>query len=190
MPPLLAKLRLPLSLGVAVRARSRHQLRTQPPPSYPDSYMLASPTTAYAVRLRPGDDLVPALLAAASGHGLAAAAVVTCVGSLSEARLRLAGAKDFLSLVEDLEIVSLVGTLGSGGGFHLHAALSRTDGSVVGGHIKGRAIVATTAEVVLAGLPALTFAREPDAATGYDELVIRSRTAARPAEVAEAAAPG
>lgn len=32
-----------------------------------------------------------------------------------------------------------------------------------------------TAEVLLALLPQWEFAREPDAATGYDELVVRSR---------------
>ena len=31
---------------------------------------------------------------------------------------------------------------------HLHAALSRTDGSVIGGHIKGKAVIATTAVTV------------------------------------------
>jgi len=32
----------------------------------------------------------------------------------------------------------------------------------------------TTAEVLLALLPEWEFAREPDAATGYDELVVRA----------------
>lgn len=35
------------------------------------------------------------------------------------------------------------------------------------------AVVLTTAEVLLALLPDWQFTREPDAATGYDELVIR-----------------
>jgi len=138
--------------------------------------MRRSAVEAYTVRLNPGDDLVPTLLKHAAEHQLAAASVLTCVGSLTECRLRLAGAQDFLELEEDLEIVSLVGTLSSSGGFHLHAALSRTDGSVIGGHIKGRAVIATTAEVVLAVLPELRFSREPDAGTGYHELVVvRSR---------------
>jgi predicted DNA-binding protein with PD1-like motif len=36
-------------------------------------------------------------------------------------------------------------------------------------------IVLTTAEVLLALLPEWQFTREPDAATGYDELVVRVR---------------
>jgi hypothetical protein len=35
-------------------------------------------------------------------------------------------------------------------------------------------IVRTTAEVLLALLPEWEFAREPDALTGYDELVVRA----------------
>jgi predicted DNA-binding protein with PD1-like motif len=35
--------------------------------------------------------------------------------------------------------------------------------------------VRTTAEVLLALLPEWAFSREPDAATGYDELVVRAR---------------
>jgi predicted DNA-binding protein with PD1-like motif len=36
-------------------------------------------------------------------------------------------------------------------------------------------IVLTTAEVLLALLPDWRFTREPDARTGYDELVVRAR---------------
>jgi predicted DNA-binding protein with PD1-like motif len=53
--------------------------------------------------------------------------------------------------------------------------LSRRDGSVVGGHCKGRATVRTTAEIVLGVLPQIEFAREHDECTGYLELQIRDR---------------
>ena len=46
----------------------------------------------------------------------------------------------------------------------------------MGGHIKGEATVASTAELVLAEFPELTFTREQDASTGYLELVVRSGT--------------
>ena len=42
-----------------------------------------------------------------------------------------------------------------------------------GGHVAPGCIVRTTAEVLLALLPDWAFAREPDALTGYDELVVR-----------------
>ncbi len=48
---------------------------------------------------------------------------------------------------------------------------------MVGGHVTYGCTVRTTAEVLLALLPDGRFAREPDAATGFDELVVR--TAAR-----------
>jgi predicted DNA-binding protein with PD1-like motif len=151
--------------GKAVR---RHAMRAG---------LYSSPICAHALRLRPGDDLVTTLTAYCARHGLASAAITTCVGSLSALRLRLAGANDFLELSEPMEMVSLVGTIAnSGDAFHLHASVSRADGSVVGGHVKGVATVATTAEVVLAELTDLAFFREPDAVTGYAELVVRQRS--------------
>jgi hypothetical protein len=87
-------------------------------------------------------------------------------------RLRLAGADAFLDLEESLEIVSLVGTICADADHHLHCAVARADGSVLGGHIKGPAIVATTAEVVLGEMGDLDFSRELDDATGYQELQI------------------
>lgn len=45
---------------------------------------------------------------------------------------------------------------------------------MLGGHVAAGCIVRTTAEVLLALLPEWDFAREPDAATGHDELVVRA----------------
>jgi hypothetical protein len=138
-----------------------------------------SPVVAHALRMRKGDDLVTTLTSYCARHALTATSISSCVGSLSAVRLRLAGADEFLELQEPLEIVSLVGTVAKAGeSFHLHASVSRRDGSVVGGHIKGAAPVATTAELVLTELPEVTFTREPDPATGYAELVIRTGAAA------------
>ena len=152
------------SAGVAcaTRASSRPSgwLRRSRTASRSNS-VLSSPAVHHALRLRCGDDLVNALAGYCARQRLSSASITTCVGSLSALRLRLAGACEFLELREPLEIVSLVGTISEcGKGFHLHAAVSRADGSVVGGHIKGAATVATTAEVILAALPALTFSRE------------------------------
>ena len=43
------------------------------------------------------------------------------------------------------------------------------------GHVAAGCVVRTTAEVLLQLLPGWDFAREPDAATGFDELVVRPR---------------
>ena len=127
---------------------------------------------AHALRLQPGDDLVLALLDHCERYQLHAAHILTCVGSLAGCTLRMAAAQEIVCLEEELEIVSLVGTMGADREHHLHISLSRRDGSVIGGHCKGAAPVRTTAEVILGSLPALTFAREMDEATGYKELQI------------------
>ena len=131
--------------------------------------------TTLPLRLDPGDDLRAALDAALAAHGGTAAFVVAGIGSLREARLRFAGRDAAHHAIGDLEILTLSGTLGAGGS-HLHASLSDADGRVFGGHVAPGCIVRTTAEVLLAVLDDVAFTREPDAATGYAELVIRPRT--------------
>jgi predicted DNA-binding protein with PD1-like motif len=111
-------------------------------------------------------------VAAVRGRGCGAAFVLTGIGSLSEAHLRFAGAETPQRLTGALEILSLSGTIASNGP-HLHMALADAAGAVLGGHVAPGCIVRTTAEVLLALLSDWEFARQPDAATGYDELVVR-----------------
>ncbi|HZE92304.1 MAG TPA: PPC domain-containing DNA-binding protein [Rhizobacter sp.] len=124
------------------------------------------------LRLTPGQDLRLALETAVREQGCKAAFVLSGIGSLSEASLRYAGACEATHLGADLELLTLAGTLGSGGS-HLHASLSTAAGQVVGGHVAPGCIVRTTAEVLLALLPEWDFARAPDARTGHAELVVR-----------------
>ncbi len=108
-----------------------------------------------------------------------AAFVLSGIGSLSTAGLRFAGADQPERLTGDMEILSLSGTVacdGTKSSSHLHMALSTSTGQVLGGHVASGCVVRTTAEVLLALLPEWELAREPDAATGYDELVVRART--------------
>jgi predicted DNA-binding protein with PD1-like motif len=132
---------------------------------------------AHAFRLTPGCDLKAELARIAQAHGFAAACMVSCVGSLSRARLRMpgrAGEDDvFRTFDEPMEIVSLAGTLGPEG-MHIHIALSRADGSCVGGHLVGGCIVHTTAELVIGELPGIAFRRPIDPATGYNELSVEA----------------
>jgi predicted DNA-binding protein with PD1-like motif len=129
---------------------------------------------AIALRLRPGADLKGELLALATRERIRAGWVLTCVGSLSQARLRLAGGTDHATWQGAFEIVALTGTLSQDGG-HLHLAVADHRGRTVGGHLAEGCTVRTTAEVVLAADDRLVFAREHDPATGYDELVVRER---------------
>jgi uncharacterized protein len=129
---------------------------------------------ALAFRLTPGADLRAELEGLTAAHGLRAGCILTCVGSLSSARLRMPGAAGETEVYltfddEPLEIVALSGTL-SPDGLHVHVSLSRRDGACVGGHLAHGCIVRTTAELVIGDLPDVVFRRKPDPETGYEEL--------------------
>ncbi len=131
------------------------------------------------LRLSPGQDLRTALEATVQSQNCRAAFVLSGIGSLSTAGLRFAGADQPERLTGDMEILSLSGSVACDGvnsSSHLHMALSTSTGQVLGGHVAAGCVVRTTAEVLLALLPEWEFAREPDALTGYDELVVRART--------------
>ncbi|MDB5963857.1 MAG: DNA-binding protein [Polaromonas sp.] len=135
--------------------------------------------TTLPLRLHPGQDLRAAIEAAVRDADCRAAFVLSGIGSLSTAELRLAGAAQPERLTGDIEILTLAGTVAVDGGkssSHLHMALSTASGQVLGGHVAAGCVVRTTAEVLLALLPEWAFWREPDAVTGYDELVVRPIT--------------
>jgi hypothetical protein len=126
------------------------------------------------LRLQPGDDLRGALDAWIGEQQEQAGCLISAVGSLSVAQLRLAGAKEATAIRGDLEIVSLSGTL-SRDGAHLHIAVANSSGSVIGGHLCSGSLVRTTAELVIGLLPEWRFSRELDPATGYPELEIKAQ---------------
>jgi predicted DNA-binding protein with PD1-like motif len=134
----------------------------------------ASPVRAYALRLRPGDDLRQQLIAFSQAHGIEAGAMMTCVGSLTDVTLRLANQEGPTHYHGHFEIVSLVGTLSATGGSHLHLSVSDSTGRTIGGHLLDGCRVYTTAEIVLGELPALAFTREIDPTFGYKELAVRA----------------
>lgn len=128
----------------------------------------------YAFRLQPGVDLKKELLAFAKENNLRAAYILSCVGSLQAAELRMAGADTIKKWEEKMEIVSLVGTLFKGG-CHLHICLTDSFGLAVGGHLLDGCIVYTTAELVIGEAMELEFSREIDPQTGYLELSVEKR---------------
>jgi predicted DNA-binding protein with PD1-like motif len=130
------------------------------------------------IRLTPGQDLRAALEAAVLDQNCRAAFVLSGIGSLSAAGVRLAGFAQPTRLTGSMEILTLSGTVAVDGdrtASHLHIAISAATGQVLGGHVAPGCIVLTTAEVLLALLPDWQFSRESDAITGYDELVVRAR---------------
>jgi predicted DNA-binding protein with PD1-like motif len=132
----------------------------------------------HACRLTPGTDLKAELERITEAHALRAGCILSCVGSLSRARLRMPGAIGdagvFRTFVEPMEIVSLTGTLCSDGP-HVHISLARSDGGCIGGHLARGCIVNTTAELVIGDLPRVEFRRLLDSATGYAELTVLPR---------------
>jgi hypothetical protein len=134
----------------------------------------------FALRLRPGQDLKQSLVAFSREHQLRAGFILTCVGSLSRAGLRLAARPETTIYEDKFEIVSLTGTL-CPDGVHLHLSISDGQGQTLGGHLQDGSLVRTTAELVIGELADVVFTRPHDPETGYDELVV---TAAPPGEPA------
>ncbi|MEP6792551.1 MAG: PPC domain-containing DNA-binding protein [Ramlibacter sp.] len=130
----------------------------------------------HVLRLVPGDDLRASLeksfAALSVQHGIAAACIVSAVGSLSRAVLRYADKPGGSEIAGPLELLMLSGTL-SADGAHLHGSVSDENGEVKGGHLMAGCTVRTTAEIVIALLPGWEFRRQLDTATGYSELVPR-----------------
>jgi predicted DNA-binding protein with PD1-like motif len=124
------------------------------------------------LRLRPGDDLRLTLEAWMGEQREQAGCVISGIGSLSVARLRLAGRQESSTITGDLEILGLAGTL-SPDGVHLHMAVADGSGTVIGGHLCVGSLVRTTAELVIGLLLEWHFGRELDPGTGYTELRIR-----------------
>lgn len=131
--------------------------------------------TSYCFRLIRGQDLLEELKKFVAQKNIAAATVASAVGCVTCARIRDASGVDIHELKENMEIVSLTGTL-SKNRTHLHIALSKKDLSTIGGHLLEGCLINTTAEIVLLGLDNWEFASEFDATTGYDELVIKPTT--------------
>ncbi|HEX2817576.1 MAG TPA: PPC domain-containing DNA-binding protein [Phenylobacterium sp.] len=132
----------------------------------------------YAFRLTPGTDLRAELMRLTEQHALRAGCILSCVGSLSHARLRMPGAigdpEVIATWAEPMEILSLTGTL-CPDGLHVHISLSRRDGSCLGGHLVQGCLINTTAELVIGEAPQVEFHRPLDPATGYNELSVQPK---------------
>ena len=126
----------------------------------------------FPLRISPDKDLRSALENAVTMRSCCAAFVISGIGSLRLARLRLAGATEATDLHGDLEILTVAGTVASNGS-HLHMSVADAKGRVFGGHVAYGCTVRTTAEVLLLLLPEWSFTRELDPTTGFAELVVR-----------------
>ncbi|WP_055667994.1 PPC domain-containing DNA-binding protein [Desnuesiella massiliensis] len=128
----------------------------------------------YAFRLKPGRDLKKEKMDFTLKNDIKAGVIITCVGSLKCANIRLAEESITKRLKGKFEIVSLVGTL-SQEGCHLHISIADSEGRVVGGHLQEESYIYTTAEVVIGEVCSLAFTRVYSDETGFKELCISDR---------------
>jgi len=127
----------------------------------------------YAVRLVPGQDLMQELEKIVQKNNIKAGFIMSCLGSLTKAHLRMPGGKTFQNFEGLFEILCLNGTL-SVNGSHLHVSMSVfPDGNVLGGHVlQEGCIINTTAEIIIGELQDMEFQREFDERTGFNELKV------------------
>ncbi|MFQ3613083.1 MAG: PPC domain-containing DNA-binding protein [Cyanobacteriota bacterium] len=130
----------------------------------------------YPLRLCPGQDLKQELEQFARQQPLQAGFVLSAVGSLTQATLRLADQTEDHLLVERLEILALNGSL-CADGLHLHLTVADCQGKTWGGHLRPGCLIYTTAELVLADSLEHRFSRQLDPTTGYLELQIEQAAA-------------
>ncbi|MFZ5819114.1 MAG: PPC domain-containing DNA-binding protein [Chloroflexota bacterium] len=129
---------------------------------------------ALTVRLEPGEDLFAQIERLVTEKNIEAGCVLSAVGSLTHATLRLAN-RDFHSEYDGhFEIVSMTGTV-SVHGSHLHISISDGDGKTIGGHLAPGCKVYTTVELALGIFADVVYTREMCEKSGYEELVIRPR---------------
>ena len=125
----------------------------------------------YTFRLKSGQDLFDSIQAFVVQKHIEAGCVLSGVGSLTHATIRLAN-REFSSAYEGpFEIVSLTGTV-SIHGSHLHISISDGDGKTIGGHFESGCKIYTTAEIVIAAFKDVIYKREFAEDSGYDELTV------------------
>ena len=125
----------------------------------------------YTFRLTPGQDLFDSIQAFVMKKHVQAGCVLSGVGSLRHATLRLADREYNSEYQGPFEIVSMTGTV-SVHGSHLHMSISDGNGWTIGGHFESGCKIYTTAEIVIAVFNDTVYKRELAADSGYEELAV------------------
>ena len=127
---------------------------------------------SYTFRLKPGQDLFDSIEAFVSENKIDAGCVLSSVGSLTHATLRLANRAHYNQYDGYFEIVSMTGTVSTNGS-HLHVSISDGDGVTIGGHLVSGCKIYTTTEIVIADFDDVIYKRELlENDSGYEELVV------------------
>jgi len=123
-------------------------------------------------RILPGQDLKDQIRSRCLHANVHSGAILSAVGSVSHAVVRIADGKTIDERHEDMAIVGLSGTL-SKDGDHLHLLCIDQDHKTFGGHLKHGTLIHTTCEVVIADFSdEWDLHRDMDPTTGYDELTV------------------
>ena len=125
----------------------------------------------FALRLKPDQDLRQSLKTEAKDQNIKAGFILTAIGSLKQATIRLANQSVSTILNDKFEIISLNGTLATTG-IHLHIAIADKEGKILAGHLDDGCIIYTTAEIVIGASEEFSFIRTIDKQIGYKELEI------------------
>lgn len=126
----------------------------------------------YTFRLKPNDDMFDSIEAFVRDKNIEAGCVLSGVGSLTHAVLRLANRGFHSEYDGHFEIVSITGTV-SIHGSHLHLSISDGDGNTIGGHLVSGCKIYTTVEIVLAVFDDVVYKRELyENDSGYEELAV------------------
>ena len=124
----------------------------------------------YTFRLKPDQDLFDSIETFVVENKIEAGCVLSSVGSLTHATLRLANREYYNEYEGHFEIVSMTGTV-SINGSHIHISISDGDGVTIGGHLVSGCKIYTTAEIVLAVFEDVVYQRELlENDSGYEEL--------------------
>ncbi len=127
----------------------------------------------HVFRLNPGQDLRQEIDSFIKSKHIRAGILLTCVGNLRKAVIRMADERSTKIYEGTFEIVSLVGTMEVGNS-HLHISISDKNGKVFGGHLRPGSLVGITAEIAIGEIEDTIFQRESDPVTKFEELVIKN----------------
>lgn len=125
----------------------------------------------YTFRLESGQDLFDATEAFVREKSIEAGCILSGIGSLKRATIRLANREVYSVYDGFFEIVSLTGTL-SIHGSHAHISIADGEGKTLGGHLGSGCTIYTTAEIVIAVFDDVVYKREYAEDSGYEELAV------------------
>lgn len=129
----------------------------------------------YTFRLKPNQDLFDSIGTFVVENKIEAGCVLSSVGSLTHATLRLANRSDYNQYEGHFEIVSMTGTVSTNGS-HIHVSISDNNGVTIGGHLVSGCKIYTTAEIVLAVFEDIVYRRELlENDSGYEELAVHKK---------------